>query len=526
MVGALCARSCGLSLFSMTRNAILDFYASKAWAMPESNLREMYEIYKTALDRKEVGGLLDPEAVLAKTGKPLDNTRDVTIRDGVAIIPVSGPIFRYANLFTEISGATSIEVLAKDFRQALDDRSVRSILLEVNSPGGEADGTAELAQHIFEARGQKPIIAYVSHLGASAAYWLASAADEIVANDAASLGSIGVVASVCIHKDKNHLQFVSSQSPNKRPNPETESGKSQIQAWLDDLGQVFIDTVARNRDMTSDDVIEMGNQGGLRVGQKAVDAGLADRIGTLESVISELASMDMTTWQPKRTIPNPMDSNAQLDKGDLDMADEKPDAATNDKPAVDNAALDKSIGERVTAFFQEKFGAKADAAPLAKADERVDAHTAQLEQLKAETEKANKEAADAKAQVAVLQKDARTTRFSALAKDWPGEPAKHVAMLELLATSQEGGEGSPVFKDYVTQQKAIAEQVKTAKLFEEVGSSEPVEGSVSAKVDASIKALMTADSKLSYELAYDQVRNQLPVAQRKEFDNEQRRLVN
>jgi ClpP class serine protease len=274
-----------------SRNAkLLDFYAGKAWAMPEANLQEMYQIYRMALERKEIGAYLDPEAVLAKTGKPLDNTRNVTVRDGVAVIPVSGPIFRYANLFTEISGATSIQALAKDFRQSLDDRAVRAIVLEINSPGGEADGTAELAQHILEARGQKPIIAYVSHLGASAAYWLASAADEIVANDAASLGSIGVVASVCIHKDKNHLEFVSSQSPNKRPDPQSEAGKSQIQEWLDSLGDVFINTVARNREMTPHQVIDQGGRGGLKVGQKAVDAGLADRLGTLEGLIAELAA--------------------------------------------------------------------------------------------------------------------------------------------------------------------------------------------------------------------------------------------
>src|ERR1044072_2358791 len=192
----------------------------------------MYGIYQSALERKAIDLDFNPEAVAAKIGRPLDNSRTVTVRDGVAVIPVSGPIFRYANLFTEICGATSIEVLATDFQQSLDDRSVKAIVREINSPGGEVDGTSELAQHIFAARGVKPVTAYVSNLGASAAYWLASACDEVVCNDTASLGSIGVVGTVCVHKDKHHIEFVSSQSPNKRRNLETESGRAQIQSHI------------------------------------------------------------------------------------------------------------------------------------------------------------------------------------------------------------------------------------------------------------------------------------------------------
>lgn len=507
---------------------LLDFYASKAWAIQESALHEMYGIYQTALQRKLEGSEFDPEAVAAKTGTRLDNTRSVEVRDGVAIIPVSGPIFRYANLFTQISGATSIEMLAKDFDQALESPRVKSILLDINSPGGEVDGTSEFAQHVFDARGKKPIVAYVSHVGASAAYWIASATEEIIAQETASLGSIGVVGTVCVHKDKGHIEFVSSQSPNKRPNPESEEGRSQIQEHIDSLAEVFINTVARNMDWTADEVIERGGRGGLKVGQRAVDAGLADRLGTLEGVIAELASTDLATWEPKRKNLNSksvLETRDTSDEGDLDMADKETGAADN-KPAIDNAALDKSIGERVAAFFQEKFGAKADAEPPAKADERVDAHAAELERLKAETEKANREAAEAKAQVTALQKQARETRFSALAKDWPGETAKHASMLELLATSQEGGEESAAFKDYVTQQKAIAEQMKTANLFGEIGSTGPVEGSISAQVEADIRKRMDADPKLTYPVAFDQVRQGLTPAQRSEYDGEQRRTVN
>src|SRR5687768_13166586 len=90
-----------------------------------------------------------PDAVAAQLGRPLDNTRTVTVRDGVAIIPIAGPIFRYANLFTSISGGTSVEVLAQDFSRALADPAVASILFEVDSPGGEVTGVHDLADAIY-----------------------------------------------------------------------------------------------------------------------------------------------------------------------------------------------------------------------------------------------------------------------------------------------------------------------------------------------------------------------------------------
>src|SRR5690606_27205285 len=102
----------------------------------------------------------DPEALEARLGRQLENTRAVTVRNGVAIIPVVGPIMRYANLFTRISGATSTQELATDFQTALDDPKVKAIVFNVDSPGGEANGINELSDMIHAARGKKPIKAY------------------------------------------------------------------------------------------------------------------------------------------------------------------------------------------------------------------------------------------------------------------------------------------------------------------------------------------------------------------------------
>src|SRR4051812_28771983 len=96
---------------------------SHPWAIEESALRNLLSI----ADR---GG--DVEALQRKFGARLPGARHVEVRDnGVAVIPINGPIFRYANLFTDISGATSIQVLATDMQAALDDSRVRAILFDI-----------------------------------------------------------------------------------------------------------------------------------------------------------------------------------------------------------------------------------------------------------------------------------------------------------------------------------------------------------------------------------------------------------
>lgn len=258
------------------------------WAMQETALETLLHLASQPREERQATREERLQALAARLGRPLDNARAVTVRDGVAVIPVSGSIFRYANVMTEYCGATSLEVFATDFRQSLDDPQVTAILLEVDSPGGEIAGTAEMAQMIFAARGQKPCTAYVSALGASAAYWIAAAAEEVVCASTALLGSIGVVQARRRGGNDNIIEFVSSQSPNKRPNPETETGRAQIQATLDAVAAVFIADVARFRGVSEETVAAEFGQGGLFVGQEAVTAGLADRVGSFEEVLAEL----------------------------------------------------------------------------------------------------------------------------------------------------------------------------------------------------------------------------------------------
>lgn len=137
-----------------------------------------------------------PEAIAKEMGRDMKNTYAVSTRGGVVVIPVTGPLFRHANLLTAVCGATSYELLAQDFNKALNDPNISAILFDVDNPSGEVNGCSELADMIYNARGKKPILAYASGSCCSGAYWIASACDKIMAADTAILGSIGVCPSL------------------------------------------------------------------------------------------------------------------------------------------------------------------------------------------------------------------------------------------------------------------------------------------------------------------------------------------
>lgn len=264
------------------------------------------------------------EAVEARLGRKLDNTYSVRVRDRVAVIPVNGVIFRRASLFSMISGGASTEILARDFTAALEDAAVRAIVFDIDSPGGEAFGIPEFADMIHAARGQKPIGAYVGGSGSSAAYWIASACDQVVCDQGAILGSIGVVVAMRTGRNEKEVEIVSSQSPNKRVDVETEAGRSQVQTIVDDLADVFIGSVARNRDVTASTVAQEFGRGGSFVGRKAVEAGLADRLGSLEGLIAELSAGEWKHSRTKKRAAKAAKAAAASGPEDVMAEDQKP----------------------------------------------------------------------------------------------------------------------------------------------------------------------------------------------------------
>lgn len=316
---------------SKTEFRAFEFAASVPWAIQKEALENILTIA-----RREN----DIEAVQAKLGRPLQNTRRVTVRDDVAIVPVTGPIFRYASMFTEISGATSVATLATDLTEAIENPRVSSIVLEIDSPGGQAAGISEFANMVRAST--KPVTAYVSNLGASAAYWIASAAHEVVIADTAMLGSIGVVAGYTTEKETGRVEIVSSQSPKKRLDVSTDEGKKAAQATVDDLAEVFVSAVSKFRGVDRETVLTKFGEGGLLVGKAAVDAGMADRLGSLESVIAGLSGSETKRKGATMALENKPEAGPVLSL----------DSLKADHPAIYQAAYNEGLAAGKAAEMQ------------------------------------------------------------------------------------------------------------------------------------------------------------------------------
>lgn len=275
------------------------YLESQQWAI----LEEYLELMAAVGDRDGDWQADASEAIQRRYGAPVAGTREATVRGSVGVIPLTGPLFRYANLFTEISGATSMERFAADFGTLLEDDRIEHIVIDVNSPGGSVDGTAELASLVASA--QKPVTAYISHLGASAALWVAAAADQVIASPTALVGSVGVVMTVRRMKDRagaESMEIVSSQSPKKRMDPfaegeEGQQARKEMQSRVDAMAQIFISAVAGYRDMDPDTVA--ATEGAVFVGEQAVEAGFVDGVGTMEGLVTGLLESGQDSFAPQ-----------------------------------------------------------------------------------------------------------------------------------------------------------------------------------------------------------------------------------
>ncbi|NUO63390.1 MAG: hypothetical protein HOQ34_07455, partial [Gemmatimonadaceae bacterium] len=216
----------------------------------------------------------------------------------IAVLPLYGVISHRMNLMADISGGTSTEQFAAQFDAAVNDPSVSAIVLDIDSPGGSIAGVPELAKKIFDAQGKKPIVAVCNALMASAAYWIGSAADEIVITPSGEAGSIGVF---CVHEDISQaaadagvkFTIVKAGKYKAEGNPYeplSDEAKAALQASVDDAYEQFVGAVAKHRGVKSASVKAGFGQGRCLPAQASVDAGLCDRVATLESVLADLGA--------------------------------------------------------------------------------------------------------------------------------------------------------------------------------------------------------------------------------------------
>ncbi len=214
------------------------------------------------------------------------------LRGNVAVIPVSGILSqKNDDLLSMLFGGTSYRDIQEDFRKALEDTSVGSILFEIDSPGGEIDGLFDLVDGIHRARGRKPIVSTINETAYSAAYAIASAADRVYLPRTGRTGSIGVI-SVHIDQSKSDaqegLKYTSMYAGAHKNDfsshePLSEEAREIAQKQVDGIYGILVDTISRNRGLTPEGI--RSQEAGLYMGQKAVDAGLADAIISFEESI-------------------------------------------------------------------------------------------------------------------------------------------------------------------------------------------------------------------------------------------------
>jgi signal peptide peptidase SppA len=246
----------------------------------------------------EAMSLAIPEAAMPARRKAAPNRFDAEPRDryrfadGVALIGVSGTLVNRGAWVGAYSGLSSYEGLAASLRAARDDADVAMILLDLDSPGGQAIGAFEAAELVRAVAQVKQVVAHVNGMAASAAYAIASAATRIVATPSAIVGSIGVVM---MHLDRSQqlakagvkptLIHAGARKVDGNPfEPLPDDVRARFQAEIDDLYAMFVATVAKGRPMSEDAIRETEAQ--TFSGQKALDIGLADSLADIEAELA------------------------------------------------------------------------------------------------------------------------------------------------------------------------------------------------------------------------------------------------
>jgi signal peptide peptidase SppA len=271
----------------MKYQRLVEAFFSSNWAI----LPEKYEAIRALIELRSAGGQVSEEeiAIFRAASRPSPRTAG-----NVAVIPIYGTISYRANMLSEFSGGTSVQQLTKTFRQALADESIKAIIFDVDSPGGEVSGVQELADEIYAARGQKKTVAVANALAASAAYWLASSAAELVVTPSGQVGSIGVFTA---HLDKSKLNegvgigvtYIFAGKYKTEANPDQPlSGDAQaaIQDTVNSYYDAFVNSIARNRGVAADDVRNGMGEGRVVVAAQAKKLKMVDRIATLDQTLS------------------------------------------------------------------------------------------------------------------------------------------------------------------------------------------------------------------------------------------------
>ncbi len=232
------------------------------------------------------------------------------VRNGVAVIDIAGTLTKNPTFMQMIFGGNTMPDMQRLVSEATFDNAVNAIMLRIDSPGGTVAGVSDLADSVYAARKRKPVYAYISDMGASAAYYVASQADVIYCDADAMVGSIGVYLVVpdfskMAEADGIKINVVKAGDMKGAAVPGTEVTDTQLaefQREVDQLNETFVDAVARGRGWSADRVSKL-NDGRVHVGVHAKALGLVDGVKSFDEALGELMAQSLgqtnqvSTWR-------------------------------------------------------------------------------------------------------------------------------------------------------------------------------------------------------------------------------------
>jgi signal peptide peptidase SppA len=279
---------------TLNRDAhLLSFMLDTPLAITEGGLSVVVDI----MSRHLAGQTVDDVTLQAALTKR-DRLPQPTSGGGVAVLPIQGTITPRMTMLSEMSGGTSFESLGKALAGYMADPEIQTIVLDIHSPGGSVAGATEFAHQVMAARATKAIIASINFEGASAAYWIASAATKIHAAKSASVGSVGILmahtemskAMEALGVTRTYVTAGKYKAELRDNAPLSDEARAYVQARVDEAYDMFVADVSKGRGVSKSTVRDTYGEGRMFSAPMALERGMIDAIATLEETISHARS--------------------------------------------------------------------------------------------------------------------------------------------------------------------------------------------------------------------------------------------
>lgn len=230
----------------------------------------------------------------------------------IAVVPLIGSIQQREDMWTRYGFATSSEAFVRNMQQAAADPNIKAIIVDVDSPGGDSVGTPEAGDAIFALRGVKPMVGVSNGLNASAAYWIASALDEVVGSPSSYTGSIGCWTLLVDQSEYFAAQGIKVtmvkagkyKAIGNPWEPVTEEVLSRFQTTVDRVRIDFVKAVARNRGVPASAVDSGYGEGDVLDANAAKAAGLIDRVATMADTIARFGGSTAASTKAEDESPS------------------------------------------------------------------------------------------------------------------------------------------------------------------------------------------------------------------------------